>query len=84
MLQAIKEIKKTSQSQFNPFHHACLSTSNNSVALEDVNNNSGEIANTNDKILIPKKVNINDNDTFKKSKNNQLKEVIKREKGKIL
>ena len=75
MLQAIKEIKKTSQSQFNPFHHACLSTSNNSVALEDVNNNSGEIANTNDKILIAKKININD-DTFKISKKNQLKEVI--------
>ena len=75
MLQAIKEIKKTSQSQFNPFHHTCLSTSNNSVALEDVNNNSGEIANTNDKILIAKKININD-DTFKISKKNQLKEVI--------
>ena len=60
LLQTIKEIKSKSVSvQSIP---SCMSNSevnlvpaNNSVAIEDVYNNNDEIADTNDKILIPGK-----------------------------
>ena len=49
---------------------ANLIPANNLVATEDIYNNNNEIAYTNDKILIPDKTNINDNDIFKKSMQN--------------
>ena len=38
-----------------------------SVTIEDVYNNNDEMADTNGEILIPNKININNDDTFKKS-----------------
>ena len=62
---------------------ANLSPANNSIVIEDVYNNNNEIADTNDEIFIPDKINITDNNTFKKFMQNQLEEVI-RKKKKIL
>ena len=62
---------------------ANLSPANNSIVIEDVYNNNNEIADTNDEIFIPDKINIIDNNIFKKFMQNQLEEVI-RKKKKIL
>ena len=62
---------------------ANLSPANNSIVIEDVYNNNNEIADTNDEIFIPDKINITDNNIFKKFMQNQLEEVI-RKKKKIL
>ena len=87
LLQTIKEIKTKSVSVQSIT--SCMSGSesnlvpaNNSVAIQDVYNNNGEIADTNDEILIPDKKNINDN-IFKKSMQNQLEEVIREKKEKF-
>ena len=62
---------------------ATLVPANNSIAIEDACNNKDEMADTNDEILIPDKKDKNDN-IFRKSMQNQLKEVIKDKKRKIL
>ena len=62
---------------------ANLSPANNSIVIEDVYNNNNEIADTNDEIFIPDKINITDNNIFQKFMQNQLEEVI-RKKKKIL
>ena len=87
LLQTIKEIKTKSVSVQSIT--SCMSGSesnlvpaNNSVAIRDVYNNNGEIADTDDEILIPDKKNINDN-IFKKSMQNQLEEVIREKKEKF-
>ena len=46
---------------------ANLIPAKSSVAIEDVYNNNDEMADTNGEILIPNKININNDDTFKKS-----------------
>ena len=46
---------------------ANLIPAKSSVAIEDVYNNNDEMADTNGEILIPSKININNDDTFKKS-----------------
>ena len=62
---------------------AKLVPANNSVVLEDVYNKNDEIAETNDKLLIPDKKKTYDNDTFKKYMQNQLEEVISEKKEKF-
>ena len=59
---------------------ANLSPANNSIVIEDVYNNNNEIADTNDEIFIPDKINITDNNIFKKFMQNQLEEVIRKKK----
>ena len=87
LLQTIKEIKTKSVSVQSIT--SCMSSSeanlvpaNNSVAIEDVDNNNDEIADTNDEIFIFDKKNINDN-IIKKSMQNQLEEVIRQKKEKF-
>ena len=46
---------------------ANLIPAKSSVAIEDVYNNNDEMTDTNGEILIPNKININNDDTFKKS-----------------
>ena len=85
ILQTIKEIKAKPIlvepiSSYSSASEANLIPANNSVAIEDVNSNNGEIADTKDEVHIPDKININDNDAFKKSM--QRDEVIKEKKEK--
>ena len=87
LLQTIKEIKTKSVSVQSIT--SCMSSSeanlvpaNNSVAIEDVDNNNDEIADTNDEIFIFDKKNKNDN-IIKKSMQNQLEEVIRQKKEKF-
>ena len=87
LLQTKKEMKTKSvlvQSNTSRMSssEANLLPANNSVATEDVCNNNDEIADTNDKIIIPCKKDINDN-LFKKSMQNQLEEVITEKKEKF-
>ena len=62
---------------------ANLLPANNSVAIKDVYNNNDEIADTNDENLIPDRKNIHDNDIFKKSIQNQIKEKVREKKEKL-
>ena len=51
-----------------------------SVAIEDVYNSNDEMTDTNGEILIPDKINISNDDTFKKSMQKKLEEVIREKK----
>ena len=87
LLQSRKEMKTKSvlvQSNTSRMFssEANLLPANNSVAAEDVCNNNDEIADTNGKIIIPCKKDINDN-LFEKSMQNQLEEVITEKKEKF-
>lgn len=59
---------------------ANLITAKDSVPIKAVYSNNEETTVNNDKFLILNKININNSDTFKKSIQNQLEEVIKEKK----
>ena len=59
-------------------------TAKDSVPIKAVYSNNEETTDNNDKFLILNKININNSDTFKKSIQNQLEEVIKEKKRIIL
>ena len=59
---------------------ANLMTAKDSVPIKAVYSNNEETTDNNDKFLILNKININNSDTFKKSIQNQLEEVIKEKK----
>ena len=62
---------------------ANLLPANDSVAIKDIYNNNDEIADNNDENLIPDRKNIHDNDIFKKSIQNQIKEKVREKKEKL-
>ena len=87
-LQSVKEIKaKFVSVKSIPScmysSEANLLPANNSVAIKDVYNNNDEIADTNDENLIPDRKNMHDNDIFKKSIQNQIKEKVREKKEKL-
>ena len=87
LLQTIKEMKTKSvsvQSNTSPMSSSKVNLLpvNNSVAIEDLCNNSDDIADINDEIIIPGKKDINDNFS-KTSMQNQLEEVIREKKEKF-
>ena len=63
---------------------ANLMTAKDSVPIKAVYSNNEETTDNNNKFLILNKININNSDTFKKSIQNQLEEVIKEKKRIIL
>ena len=59
---------------------ANLIPAKSSVAIEDVYGNNDEMADTNREILIPNKININNDDTFNKSMQKNSRKSLKRKK----